>query len=222
MSSAVASANPSPMIDPRCMARATASVARAPIAWATIGSRAMSVPTPKIDTLKKYKFPSATAARTVADTRPTISVSTSPIAVRPNWTTTTGTASAIVARNSARPSLAFVSMRVRILVTVATLLLARDSVFAQSGSIMAQAIPVVTRADPTVGHQVLTEGYVTQPLIMADGSRGAFQGVGTLNLEGLTLKRGELTTGAYGEGYVDRRHPHAYIHELLVGAEEAR
>ena len=113
-------------------------------------------------------------------------------------------------------------MRVCILVTVATLLLARDSVSAQSGSIMAQAIPIVTRADPTVGHDVLTEGYLTQPLIMADGSWGVFQGVGTLNLEGLTLKRGELTTGAYGEGYVDRRHPHSYVHELLVGAEEAR
>ena len=41
----------------------------------------------------------------------------------------------------------------------------------------------------------------------------------TLNLEGLTLERGELSTGAYGEGYVDRRHPHAYVHELLAGVE---
>ena len=87
---------------------------------------------------------------------------------------------------------------------------------------MAQAIPIVTRADPTVGHEVLTEGYLTQPIIMADGAWGMFQGIGTLNLEGLTLKRGELTTGAYGEGYVDRRHPHSYVHELLIGAEQTR
>jgi hypothetical protein len=39
-----------------------------------------------------------------------------------------------------------------------------------------------------------------------------------LNLEGLTLARGELNTGTYGEGYVDRRHPHSYIHELVATA----
>jgi len=37
-----------------------------------------------------------------------------------------------------------------------------------------------------------------------------------LNLEGATLGRGELNTGTYGEGYVDRRHPHSYLHELLA------
>src|SRR5687768_11220827 len=39
-----------------------------------------------------------------------------------------------------------------------------------------------------------------------------------INLEGATLARGELNTGTYGEGYVDRRHPHSYLHELLVTA----
>jgi hypothetical protein len=39
-----------------------------------------------------------------------------------------------------------------------------------------------------------------------------------LNLEGATLARGELDTGTYGEGYFDRRHPHSYVHELLVTA----
>jgi hypothetical protein len=39
------------------------------------------------------------------------------------------------------------------------------------------------------------------------------------NLEGLTLQRGELTTGAFGEGYVDRRHPHSYVHELMLSAQ---
>jgi hypothetical protein len=38
----------------------------------------------------------------------------------------------------------------------------------------------------------------------------------TLNVEGLTMARGELSTGAFGEGYVDRRHPHTYLHELIV------
>jgi hypothetical protein len=42
----------------------------------------------------------------------------------------------------------------------------------------------------------------------------------TLNLEGTTLGRGELTPGAWGEGFVDRRHPHTYVHELLLTADD--
>ncbi len=73
---------------------------------------------------------------------------------------------------------------------------------------MAQAIPLVSRATPTAEHESLTEGYLSQPLVMARGSYGWLTALTTVNFEGLTLKRGELTTGAYGEGYVDRRHPH--------------
>jgi hypothetical protein len=109
-------------------------------------------------------------------------------------------------------------MRIVVLVTVATLAAARDSA-AQSISAMAQAIPLVTRADPTAGSRTLTEGYVAQPIIMAHASAGMWRGIATLNFEGLTLDRGELSTGGYGEGYVDRRHPHAYVHELLIGHE---
>ena len=87
---------------------------------------------------------------------------------------------------------------------------------------MVQAIPIVTRADPTATRSALTEGYLTQPAAMGHASWKAFQAMTTINLEGLTLKRGELTTGGYGEGYVDRRHPHAYVHELLTGVEGTR
>lgn len=87
---------------------------------------------------------------------------------------------------------------------------------------MAQAIPLVTRADPTATRSALTEGYLSQPVAMAHASYNALRAVATLDLEGLTLERGELSTGGYGEGYVDRRHPHAYIHELLVGAQTTR
>ena len=38
----------------------------------------------------------------------------------------------------------------------------------------------------------------------------------TLNFEGLTIERGELNPGIYGEGYIDRRHPHTYLHELVA------
>lgn len=110
-------------------------------------------------------------------------------------------------------------MRISHLVTVAALVVMRDSARAQTVSVMAQAIPIVTRADPTATRTALTEGYVTQPLVMTHASWMWLRGISTLNFEGLTLRRGELTTGGYGEGYVDRRHPHAYVHELLAGAE---
>ena len=87
---------------------------------------------------------------------------------------------------------------------------------------MVQAIPIVTRADPTATRSALTEAYVTQPAAMAHAMWKAFQALTTINLEGLTLERGELTTGGYGEGFVDRRHPHAYMHELLAGIQESR
>lgn len=84
----------------------------------------------------------------------------------------------------------------------------------------AHGVAIATRASPTAGRQHLAEAYLTQPALiaMASGAGGRLEGVATLNLEGLTLRRGELTTGTYGEGYVDRRHPHAYLHEVIVTA----
>jgi hypothetical protein len=42
----------------------------------------------------------------------------------------------------------------------------------------------------------------------------------TLNLEGASIPGGELTPGAWGEGFVDRRHPHTYLHELMLTADD--
>jgi hypothetical protein len=113
-------------------------------------------------------------------------------------------------------------MRIKHLVTVAGLALARDSVHAQSWMLGAQAVPLATRADPTATRTVLTEGYLTQPVVMGHAEWSVLRGVATLNFEGLTLQRGELSTGGYGEGYVDRRHPHSYVHESLAGAQATR
>lgn len=95
-----------------------------------------------------------------------------------------------------------------------------DSSSRATGSIRAQAIALVTRVDPALGGRAYTEGYVAQPIIMAHGSIFArhLSGVLTLNLEGLTLERGQLNPGMYGEGYADRRHPHTYLHEAVVTA----
>ena len=94
---------------------------------------------------------------------------------------------------------------------------AQDSTFAFAGE--ARAVGLVTRASHTPGDRTLTEGYLTQPIIGATLRAGRLHAMGMLNLEGLTLRRGELDAGAWGEGYVDRRHPHAYLHELVVGVE---
>lgn len=84
--------------------------------------------------------------------------------------------------------------------------------------VMVQAIPVVTHAANTAEGADLTEGYVSQAAAMGRGNllSGHLRLEATLNGEGLTMARGELSTGAFGEGYVDRRHPHTYLHELVV------
>ncbi|MDQ6830533.1 MAG: hypothetical protein M3081_16870 [Gemmatimonadota bacterium] len=81
----------------------------------------------------------------------------------------------------------------------------------------ARAVGIVTRAEPALGGRSLTEGYLAQPLVWGRLSawRSHIDLMTTVQIEGLTLKRGELNTGIYGEGYVDRRHPHTYLHELM-------
>jgi hypothetical protein len=82
----------------------------------------------------------------------------------------------------------------------------------------AQAIGVVTRVSPAIQGRALTEGDVTQPAVMGalDPWNELLSLKGMLNLEGATLKRGELNPGIVGEGYIDRRHPHTYLHELVL------
>lgn len=82
----------------------------------------------------------------------------------------------------------------------------------------AQAIGAVIHADPVPGGGSLTEARVSQPMVMADASAlgGHLAFRGTLNLEGQTMRHGELLPGGWGEGYNDRRHPHTYAHELML------
>jgi len=81
----------------------------------------------------------------------------------------------------------------------------------------ASAILLGTVASPGVNDRTLAEGYVTQPMVMAmlASRSGRFVADLALNFEGATLKRGELNAGVHGEGYVDRRHPHTLLHELV-------
>src|SRR5690606_20685985 len=50
--------------------------------------------------------------------------------------------------------------------------------------------------------------------IESPGSRLAMRT--TLNFEAITQEDGELTFGAWGEGFIDRRHPHTLLHELML------
>lgn len=81
-----------------------------------------------------------------------------------------------------------------------------------------------THAGPVLAGDGRTEAYVSQPILLAHASvaQGRLSLVASLDLEGLTLRRGELAPGNAGEGWVDRRHPHTYAHEaMLVGATAA-
>jgi len=87
---------------------------------------------------------------------------------------------------------------------------------------MAHGVGVATHADPIPGGGGLSEVRLTQPVLMgvATALRGRLQGTLTLNLESLTIPGGELTPGAWGEGFVDRRHPHSTVHELMLATPD--
>src|SRR6185503_10176082 len=74
----------------------------------------------------------------------------------------------------------------------------------------------LTHVDPVPRDSGLTELRVVQPVVMLRATMARLALVATLNLEGATIPNGELTPGAWGEGFVDRRHPHTYAHELML------
>lgn len=80
------------------------------------------------------------------------------------------------------------------------------------------AVGLWTLADPAFAGDRLSEAYLTQPMLFGHVSLagGAVAVLATINLEGITLRRGELAAGNAGEGYVDRRHPHTFVHEAVV------
>lgn len=96
-----------------------------------------------------------------------------------------------------------------------TALTAQSAVWAR---LSGQFIPSLTSVDPIPGGGELGELRVVQPVIMLDagGLNDHLRFRGTLNLEGQTIPHGELTPGAWGEGFEDRRHPHTYAHELIL------
>ena len=84
------------------------------------------------------------------------------------------------------------------------------------------AVPAWERADPVPGGESLAELRVVQPAAMLHAAPlGGFLAIDAmLNFEGLTLEEGQLAPGNWGEGFVDRRHPHTYLHEVMVAAPD--
>jgi hypothetical protein len=85
---------------------------------------------------------------------------------------------------------------------------------------MGQIFPITTSAEPFHDDSPLgaSEVYFTQPAAMVNlespGSRVVLRG--TVNFEAWTQPEGEYTLGAWGEGFIDRRHPHTLLHEAMV------
>ena len=85
---------------------------------------------------------------------------------------------------------------------------------------MAQLFPILTIGAPGEDGSPLNETalYLTQPALMAniDGPGQRLSLRTTLNFEGVTQEDGELTFGGWGEGFIDKRHPHTLLHELML------
>lgn len=85
---------------------------------------------------------------------------------------------------------------------------------------MAQVFPIVTAGEPfgRKTHLTLREAYLTQPAVMANiespGGRIVLRT--TLDFEQFSQPDGEYTFGGWGEGFIDKRHPHTLLHELML------
>ena len=78
-----------------------------------------------------------------------------------------------------------------------------------------------TRVAPAMLGRARTELLLTQPMAIWRGVRfgGKMQFAAMLNAERWTMPDGELVAGIWGEGFIDRRHPHTVVHEVMLAGE---
>jgi len=85
---------------------------------------------------------------------------------------------------------------------------------------MGQTFPAITAGAPGVEDSPLneTEAYLTQTAAMFNVESPASRWVlrATVNFEAFTQEDGELTFGGWGEGFLDKRHPHTLLHEAML------
>jgi hypothetical protein len=91
---------------------------------------------------------------------------------------------------------------------------------APGATIAGQLVPALTGVDPIPGGDALAELRVVQPVLQLRAAWGPGRLQATLDGEGWSMPGGELAPGVWGEGFVDRRHPHTYVHEVMfTGAD---
>ena len=107
---------------------------------------------------------------------------------------------------------------------IAAALLRAATASAQSPTVAlgARAVGLYTHADPVPGGGSADELRVVQPVVMMRAGLGGrrLTFTGTVDLEGATIPGGELAPGDWGEGFIDRRHPHTYAHELVLSVND--
>ena len=85
---------------------------------------------------------------------------------------------------------------------------------------MGHVFPIGTFGDPFTSHTPFAGSEAALPHAAAmmnlesRDQRWVFRFMP--NFEGLTLPDGEVSFGAWGEGYIDSRHPHTYLHEAMI------
>ncbi len=72
------------------------------------------------------------------------------------------------------------------------------------------------------GEGTVNQVDVVAPWLMVDATTfdGLLKLQSMINFEGLTIPDGVPSMGAWGEGFVDRRHPHTYAHEIMLSASQ--
>lgn len=93
-----------------------------------------------------------------------------------------------------------------------------DHPASRNDSVAVMATGLMTRVSPAVLREPRTDLLITQPMLAARGTHagGAFQYTAVLNFERWTMPGGEPVAGIWGEGFIDRRHPHTVWHEAMV------
>jgi hypothetical protein len=113
---------------------------------------------------------------------------------------------------------AAVALLVPALLSPAVLAGQHSMVHAARDSLSVMAIGLGTTVSPALNGRARSEVLLTQPMVSLRGARfgSALQYVGMLNFERWTMPDGEPVAGIWGEGFIDRRHPHTVVHEAMV------
>jgi len=84
---------------------------------------------------------------------------------------------------------------------------------------MGQLFPIATFGAGREGSAFQEEGAwlsLGVGMVNLSSSSGRWVLRATPNIEGFTQREGEFTPGGWGEGFIDSRHPHTLVHELML------